>query len=61
MSTLITTTVIATALVIVCAIFLGIGKLITGKSMFSCKRCGKPEDKSKCSLCKKNKKKPPRN
>lgn len=49
----ITTLILAFCLIILSAAGLGIGKLLTGKSRFSCKRCGKPEDKKDCSLCKK--------
>lgn len=42
-------------LIILCAIGLGIGKLLTGRSKFTCKRCGHPEKKQNCSICKKKK------
>lgn len=59
MSSLTLTILISTGVIILCAVFMAIGKLITGKDKFSCKRCGKPEDDSKCSVCKKTKKNPP--
>lgn len=62
MSTLVLTTILATAVVLLCVIGMSIGKIITGKNKLSCKRCGNPEkDKSGCGLCKKDKKNPPKN
>ncbi|CCB88780.1 hypothetical protein [Simkania negevensis] len=46
-----------TLLLIFSAIGLGIGKLITGRSKLSCKRCGHPEKKDECSICIKREKK----
>ncbi|PCI93357.1 hypothetical protein COB11_05480 [Candidatus Aerophobetes bacterium] len=53
MSTFTLTIILATIVVILCAIGLAIGKILTGTNKFSCKRCGKPEEKKDCSLCKK--------
>lgn len=65
MSTLLITILLAAALTILAGIGLGIGYLITGKSKFSCKRCGTPpdekKDKDSCELCSKSKKPPKSN
>jgi ribosomal protein L37E len=37
-------------LLLLAAIGIGIGRLITGKEKASCRRCGTPE-KEECSLC----------
>jgi len=50
------TLLLATIAILICSAFLGIGKLLTGKSKLSCKRCGKPESKEKktCEICHKD-------
>ncbi|WP_420420891.1 hypothetical protein [Simkania sp.] len=57
MKTFLITLGLATLLIICCAVGLGIGKLITGRSKLSCKRCGQPEKKDGCSICSKTEKK----
>ena len=44
------TALFAVLLVLLCALFLGIGLLLKGKNPFSCKRCSTPE-KKECDLC----------
>lgn len=53
------TFLITLALVILCVAFIGIGKLLTGKNKFTCKRCGKPEKKDSCQVCGKTKSEAP--
>jgi len=45
---------LALALIALCALFLGIGRLLKSKKPFSCKRCAKPEEE--CTTCRKKKK-----
>lgn len=44
---------LALALILLSALFLGVGRLLKSKNPLGCKRCGSPE-KKKCSLCKKD-------
>lgn len=48
------TFIIASVILALCLVGMGIGKLLTGKCKLNCKRCGNPEKKSGCDLCKKN-------
>lgn len=43
----------ALALILLSALFLGLGRLLKSKNPLGCKRCGNPE-KKECSLCDKN-------
>lgn len=54
MNTFLVTLILAILIAFFCAIGLGIGRLITGKTMFSCNKCGKlpGSKKDSCSLCK---------
>jgi len=53
MKTTLITIVLAFALLLLAAIGMGIGKLLTGKNKLNCKRCGNPEktEKKSCELC----------
>lgn len=45
-----TTFILATAVILLCALCLGIGYLLKSKNPLGCKRCGSPE-KKECSIC----------
>lgn len=50
---MILTLLFAIALVLLSALFLGLGRLLKSKNPLECKRCGTPE-KKECSLCTKD-------
>jgi ribosomal protein L37E len=47
---MILTLLFAIALVLLSALFLGLGRLLKSKNPLECRRCGSPEKKN-CSLC----------